>query len=60
MNEILERVLLAGTVLAKNLKIKHIISTLVEQIFDIIGCNLACFYSISDTGIRLLYKRLKF
>ncbi len=60
MKEIFDRVLLAGGVIARNLNIKHIISSLTEQLFDITGCNIACFYSLSDTGIRLLYRRGNF
>jgi len=59
MDTILDRSLLASNVIAKNLNVKHIISSLTEQLFDITGCDLACFYSLSDSGVRLLYKRGK-
>ena len=60
MIDIFDRVLLASGVIAKKLNVKHIISSLTEQLFDITGCNLACFYSLSDSKVRLLYKRGKY
>ncbi len=60
MYKLYERILSAGEIIAKNLNVKHIISTLVEQVFDITGCDLACFYSYDRDKIRLLYRRGKY
>ncbi len=57
MQNILDDVIRAGTVIGKGFDIKHFISSLVEQLFDITGAHLTCFYSINKKVIRILYRR---
>ncbi len=60
MQDIYERILTAGEIIAGNLDVKKIISSLIEQIFDITGSDIACFYSSSENGLKLLYRRGKY
>jgi adenylate cyclase len=57
MENIIDEVVRAGIVISKGLDIKYFISSLIDQIFDITGSDIACFYSIEESRIRLLYRR---
>jgi adenylate cyclase len=60
MENIIDEVVRAGFVIAKGLDIKSFISSLVDQIFDISGSDITCFYTIEETHVRLLYRRGNF
>jgi len=60
MQNILDDVVRAGFAISKGFDIKKFIASLVEQLFDITGAHLACFYSCEETGARLLYRRGKY
>jgi class 3 adenylate cyclase len=57
MKSTLDDVVRAGAVIGKGFDIKQFIASLVEQLFDITGSHLVCFYSHGDKNSRLLYRR---
>ena len=57
MEDIINEVVRAGFVISKGLDIKTFISSLIDQIFDITGSHIACFYSLEESRVRLLYRR---
>ncbi len=57
MKSTLDDVVRAGAVIGKGFDIKQFIASLVEQLFDITGSHLVCFYSHDDNKSRLLYRR---
>jgi len=57
MNNIIDEVVRAGFVIAKGLDIKAFISSLIDQMFDITGSDIACFYSLEESHLQLLYRR---
>jgi len=60
MKNIIDDVVRAGFVISKGLDIKMFISSLVDQLFDITGSDLSCFYSVTEENIKLLYRRGKY
>jgi adenylate cyclase len=57
MQSILDDVVRAGFAISKGFDIKRFIASLTEQLFDITGSHLACFYSAEEYRARLLYRR---
>jgi len=57
MQSILDDVVRAGFAISKGFDIKKFIASLIEQLFDITGAHLACFYSAEQHRARLLYRR---
>ncbi len=57
MQNILDDVVRAGFAISKGFDIKKFIASLIEQLFDITGAHLVCFYSAEEHRARLLYHR---
>jgi PAS domain S-box-containing protein len=58
MQTILDDVVRAGFAVSGKLNLKRFTEALVEQLFDVTGADLVCFYAgEKDDRIRLLYKR---
>jgi adenylate cyclase len=60
MKSTLDDVVRAGTIIGRGFDIKQFIASLVEQLFDITGSHLVCFYSHGEKNSRLLYRRGKY
>jgi class 3 adenylate cyclase len=60
MKSTLDDIVRAGAIIGKGFDIKQFISSLVEQLFDITGSHLVCFYSHGEKNSRLLYRRGKY
>ncbi|UCB45398.1 MAG: PAS domain-containing protein [Spirochaetota bacterium] len=60
MDNIIDEVVRAGLIISKGLDIKLFIASLIDQLFDVTGSDIACFYSRSEERVRLLYRRGKF
>ena len=59
MDNIIDEVVRAGFVISKGLDIKQFIASLIDQLFDVTGSDIVCFYSRSEERVRLLYRRGK-
>jgi adenylate cyclase len=57
MKNVLDDVVRAGHAISRGFDIRYFIASLVEQLFDITGVNLACFYSLEGDRARLLFRR---
>jgi adenylate cyclase len=60
MDTIIDEVVRAGFVISKGLDLKKFIASLIDQLFDVTGSDIVCFYSFSEESVRLLYRRGKF
>ncbi|MFW6181697.1 MAG: adenylate/guanylate cyclase domain-containing protein [Spirochaetota bacterium] len=60
MQYMLDDVVRASFAVYRGLDVRRFIASLTEQLFDVTGANLACFYSLEGPSARLMYRRGRF
>jgi class 3 adenylate cyclase/PAS domain-containing protein len=57
MQNILDDVVRASFAVYRGLDVRRFIASLTEQLFDVTGSDLACFYSLEGPSARLMFRR---
>lgn len=57
MQSILDDMVRASFAISRGFDIKRFVASLTEQLFDVTGADLACFYSLEGRTARLMFRR---